>query len=132
LQQGKEAGVTFGKPATLARNQPQPGYPPAALAMIFQADATKLPAYAGSINERGGYSVYRIQRVIAPAAPDAARLTAFSDRVGDQMGRELAAAYVASLKSKADVKINQANLEKEGQGAGTTERPVSRRGRKGS
>jgi peptidyl-prolyl cis-trans isomerase D len=132
LQQGKEAGVTFGKPATLARNQPQPGYPPAALAMIFQADATKLPAYAGSINERGGYSVYRIQRVIAPAAPDAARLTAFSDRVGDQMGRELAAAYVASLKAKADVKINQANLEKEGQGAGTTERPVSRRGRKGS
>jgi peptidyl-prolyl cis-trans isomerase D len=132
LQQGKEAGVTFGKPATLARNQPQPGYPPAALAMIFQADATKLPAYAGSINERGGYSVYRIQRVIAPAAPDAARLTAFSDRVGDQMGRELAAAYVASLKAKADVKINQANLEKEGQGAGSTERPVSRRGRKGS
>ena len=74
LQQGKEAGVTFGKPATLTRNQPQPGYPPAALAMIFQADATKLPAYAGSVNERGGYSVYRIQKVIAPAAPDAARL----------------------------------------------------------
>jgi peptidyl-prolyl cis-trans isomerase D len=134
LQQGKEAGVTFGKPATLARNQPQPGYPPAALAIIFQADATKLPAYAGSINERGGYSVYRIQRVIAPAAPDAARLTAFSNRVSDQMGRELAAAYVASLKAKADVKINQANLEKEGQQqrAGPAERPVSPRGRKGS
>jgi peptidyl-prolyl cis-trans isomerase D len=134
LQQGKEAGLTFGKPATLTRNQPQPGYPPAALPMIFQADATKLPAYAGSVNERGGYSVYRIQRVIAPAAPDAARLTALSNRVGEQMGRELAAAYVASLKAKADVKINQANLEKEGgrAGAGPAERPVSPRGRKGS
>jgi peptidyl-prolyl cis-trans isomerase D len=131
LQQGKEGGVTFGKPATLTRNQPQPGYPPAALAMIFQADATKLPAYAGSVNERGGYSLYRIQRVIAQAAPDAARLTAFSNRVGDQMGRELAAAYVASLKAKADVKINQANLEKEGARADPAERPVSPRGRRG-
>jgi len=131
LQQGKEGGVTFGKPATLTRNQPQPGYPPAALAMIFQADATKLPAYAGSVNERGGYSLYRIQRVIAQAAPDAARLTAFSNRVGDQMGRELAAAYVASLKAKADVKINQANLEKEGARAAPAERPVSPRGRRG-
>jgi peptidyl-prolyl cis-trans isomerase D len=131
LQQGKEGGVTFGKPATLTRNQPQPGYPPAALAMIFQADATKLPAYAGSVNERGGYSLYRIQRVIAQAPPDTARLTAFSNRVGDQMGRELAAAYVASLKAKADVKINQALLEKEGERASPAERPVSPRGRRG-
>jgi len=132
LQQGKEAGVTFGKPTTLTRNQPQPGYPPAALTMIFQADPTKLPAYAGSVNERGGYSIYRIERVIAPAAPDTARLTAFSDRVGEQMGRELTAAYVASLKAKADVKINQANLEKEGERAGPAQKPVSPRGRRGS
>jgi peptidyl-prolyl cis-trans isomerase D len=132
LQQGKEAGLTFGKAATLTRNQPQPSYPPVALAMIFQADATKLPAYAGSVNERGGYSIYRIERVITPAAPDAARLTALSNRVGEQMGRELSAAYVASLKAKADVKINQASLEKEGERGGSAERPVSRRGRKGS
>ncbi|MDQ2963644.1 MAG: SurA N-terminal domain-containing protein [Pseudomonadota bacterium] len=132
LQEGKPAGVTFGKPATLTRSQPQPGYPPAALAMIFQADATKLPAYAGSVNERGGYSLYRIERIIAPTAPDAARLTALSTRVGDQMGRELAAAYVASLKAKADVKINQANLEKEGGRTGPAGRPVSPRGRRGS
>jgi len=130
LQEGKQAGVTFGKPVMLTRNQPQPGYPPVALAMIFQADAKQLPAYAGSVNERGGYSIYRIEQVVAPAAPDADRLTALSSRVGDQMGRELAAAYVASLKAKADVKINQANLEKEGGRAGP-ERPVSPRGRKG-
>ena len=132
LQQGKDAGVTFGKPATLTRNQPQPGYPPAALAMIFQADATKLPAYAGSVNERGGYSIYRIERVVAPAAPDATRLTSVSDRVAEQMGRELVAAYVASLKAKADVKINQANLEKEGERASPAQKPVSPRGRRGS
>jgi hypothetical protein len=48
------------------------------------------------------------------------------------MGRELVAAYVASLKAKADVKINQANLEKEGGRAGPAQQPVSPRGRKGS
>jgi peptidyl-prolyl cis-trans isomerase D len=131
LQQGKDAGVSFGKPATLTRNQPQPGYPPAALPMIFQADATKLPAYAGSPNERGGYSLYRIDRMIEASAPDAARLTAFTDRVGEQMGRELVAAYIASLKAKADVKINQANLEKEGSAA-PDQKPLRSRGRRGS
>jgi peptidyl-prolyl cis-trans isomerase D len=113
LQQGKDAGLAFGKAVTLARNQPQPGYPPAALTTIFQTDAAKLPAYVGAMNERGGYSLYRIQRVIEPPAPDSARLASLSDRVGQQVGRELVTAYVASLKTKADVNINQAALDKD-------------------
>ena len=48
----------------------------------------------------------------APTAPDAERLKAFGNRVGDQVGHELFNAYLAVLKSKADVKINQANLDK--------------------
>ena len=119
LQQGKDAGLAFAKPAILARSQPQPGYPPAALTMIFQADAAKLPAYVGTTNERGGYSIYRIQRAIDPPAPDAARIATLSDRVGQQVGRELVTAYVASLKARADVKINQAVLDKE---AGTEDK----------
>lgn len=113
LQQGKDAGLAFGKPVTLARNQPQPGYPPMALTTIFQTDAAKLPAYVGAMNERGGYSLYRIQRVIEPPAPDSARLASLSDRVEQQVGRELVTAYVASLKAKADVNINQAALDKD-------------------
>jgi peptidyl-prolyl cis-trans isomerase D len=83
LQEGKDAGLVFGKPATLTRNQPQPGFPPVALTGIFQAEASKLPAYTGSVNERSGYSVYRIQRVITPPPADAAKVSAFSARVGD-------------------------------------------------
>jgi peptidyl-prolyl cis-trans isomerase D len=132
LQQGKDAGVTFGKSVTVTRNQPQPGFPPVALTAIFQADASKLPVYAGSMNERGGFSLYRIQRVIVPPAPDATRLTAFANRVGDQIGRELAAANIASLRSRAEVKINEANLEKGEERTAPADRPVSRRGRRGS
>ena len=50
--------------------------------------------------------------MIAPPPPDAARVAAFNDRIGEQVGRELFNAYLASLKAKADVKINQTNLEK--------------------
>jgi peptidyl-prolyl cis-trans isomerase D len=112
LEQGKDAGLSFGKPVTLTRNQPQPGFPPDALIKIFQANANKLPAYVGAPAERGSFSVYKVTQVVTPPATDPERLKAFNNRVGDQVGHELFTAYLASLKSKADVKINQANLEK--------------------
>jgi peptidyl-prolyl cis-trans isomerase D len=112
LEQGKDAGMSFGKPVTLTRNQAQPGFPPDALIKIFQANANKLPAYVGALAERGTFSIYKVIQVVTPPAPDPDRLKAFNNRIGDQVGHELFNAYLASLKSKADVKINQANLEK--------------------
>jgi hypothetical protein len=53
-----------------------------------------------------------VTQVVTAPTPDPERLKAFNNRVGDQVGHELFNAYLASLKSKADVKINQANLEK--------------------
>jgi peptidyl-prolyl cis-trans isomerase D len=115
LDQGKsaaEAGVTFGKPVTLMRNQAQPGFPPDAMLRIFQADPAKVPQYVGATNERGGFSIYRVEKVIAPPTPEPARLAAANAQIGEQMGRELFAAYIGALKAKTEVKINQANLEK--------------------
>ena len=115
LEQGKspaDAGVSFGKPVALTRNQAQPGFPPDALVRIFQVDPAKVPQYVGAPNERGGFSIYRVEKVIAPPAPDAARLAAANAQIGEQLGRELFAAYIGALKAKTDVKINQANLEK--------------------
>ena len=129
LEQGKDAGLSFGRPVVLTRNQPQAGYPPAALAMIFQADAAKLPAYAGAVNERGGYSVYRVLRVISPPPPDAAALSGFSNRVADQLGRELMTAYAASLRNRAEVKINDATLGKEASGEERGPAPTPQRQR---
>jgi peptidyl-prolyl cis-trans isomerase D len=129
LEAGKDAGLSFGKPVAVVRNRPQAGFTQAALTAIFQADMAKLPAYAGAANERGGYTLYRIERVISPPPPDAARLTAFTNRVGEQVGRELASANVASLRAKADVKINQANLEKDLDRNAPAGQPVSPRRR---
>ena len=62
LQQGKDAGIVFGKPVSLTRNQAQPGFPPEALLRIFHADPAKLPAYVGTPGEDGGYSIYKVSR----------------------------------------------------------------------
>lgn len=123
LEQGKDAGLAFGKTVTLARNQAQPGFQADALARIFQGDPAKLPEYVGMPAPDGGFIIYKIVQVIAAPAPDAARLASFSARVSEQVGRELFAANLASLKAKADVKINQTALEKE---SGSGEAPAPR------
>ena len=113
LEQGKDAGLAFGKAVTLTRNQVQAGFQPDALTRIFQGDPAKLPAYLGMPDPEGGFIIYKIVQVIAAPAPDPARVSSFTARVGEQLGRELFAANLASLKSKADVKINQAVLDKD-------------------
>jgi peptidyl-prolyl cis-trans isomerase D len=115
LATGKDAGVTFDKPVTLTRNQVQPGVTPDALKKIFEANPQKLPEYVGVTNDKGGFSIYRLDKVIEPAAPDAAKVETAQTRVGSEIGRELMNAYLASLKADTDVKINQAALEKKTQ-----------------
>jgi peptidyl-prolyl cis-trans isomerase D len=115
LEQGKsdkEAGITFGKTVPITRNLNIPGFSPDTLKSIFQAAPAKLPAYVGAPNERGGYTVYRVSRVIDPPAPDAGKLAAAQSRVSGEIGRELMNAYIASLKAGAEVKVNEASLEK--------------------
>ncbi len=115
LQSGKAdgaAGLSFGKAVTVNRNQAQADLPPAALAKVFQADPAKLPVYVSAVNDAGGYSIYKVVKVIDAPAPDAGKLGMASTRVGSEMGRELMTAYLASLKAGAEVKLNQAALEK--------------------
>ena len=119
LQQGKsdkDAGVAFARPIEVARNQ-SGAVPPDALVKIFQTDPNKFPAYVTGATPRGGFAIYRVTKVIEPtsATLDETRLKLASERMADQLGREFATAYLASLKSRADVKINQQQLEKKPQ-----------------
>jgi peptidyl-prolyl cis-trans isomerase D len=114
LEQGKsdkEAGVAFAKPVVLVRNQPQPGFGNEAITRIFQMSATKLPAYIGAASEGGGFSIYRLMKVISPPDVDPAKVAAARARIGEMQNGELFDAYVNTLKAKAKVEINQANLE---------------------
>lgn len=117
LEQGKsdkEAGLVFGKPVEVARNEAGPTMPPDALLRIFQAEPAKFPAYVTGTNPRGGFSIYRVTKVVEPASLDEGRLKLAAERMGDQLGRDFGNAYIASLRSRADVKIDQARLESKG------------------
>ncbi len=108
----KQVGVTFGPPVQLMRNKQEPGFPPDAVAQVFMVNPSKLPAFVGTTNERGDFSIVKVQSVSTPGNADKAKLDAAAARLGEQVGREMLTAYLASLKAKSDVKINQANLEK--------------------
>ncbi len=115
LEQGKsdrDAGVVFGKPVALNRNAVQPGLTPEAMTRIFQADAAKLPAYVGAPSERGGYSIYRLVKVVLPPAAEPTKLAAARSSISELQNREVFDAYANALKAKAKVEINQTNLEK--------------------
>ncbi len=115
LDEGKtaqDAGVAFGAPTKTGRGQVQPGLPPAVLTRVFQAGTDKFPAYTGGANELGGYTLVKLLGVVTPADADKAKVDQASSRLSEQIGRELLTAYLASLRAKADVKLNQANLDK--------------------
>ena len=63
-------------------------------------------------NERGGFSIVRIGKVVTPEDSDKARVDVAAKGLSDQIGRELLNAYLASLKAGSEVKIFQANLDK--------------------
>ena len=115
LEQGKspsDAGIAFSKPVTLIRNRPQPGFLPDAVTRIFQVNAAKLPQYIGATDERGGFAIYKVLKVILPLEAEPAKVAAARTRIGEMQNREVFDAYVNALKAKAKVEVNQANLEK--------------------
>ncbi len=81
LQQGKDAGLVFGKPVTLTRNQAQPGFQTDALARIFQGDPAKLPEYVGMPARRR-------------------RLRHLQDRSGDRSARAGCSAPVGVFRAR--------------------------------
>jgi len=115
LEQGKsdrDAGVVFAQPVALVRNRLQPGFSPEATTRIFQADAAALPRYVGTPSDHGGFTIYRLVKVVTPPAAEPAKLTAAKARISEMQNREIFDAYVNALKAKAKVEINQANLDK--------------------
>jgi peptidyl-prolyl cis-trans isomerase D len=76
------------------------------------ADATKLPAYLGVDRGSEGYALYRVAKVIeAEPKTDAAKAEDLA-RYQRQSGNEQLESYIAGLRARAKVEVNQANLEK--------------------
>ncbi len=111
LKQG-ESDVLGWSAAKLVSRENSQGYAGPMLTEVFKADVGKLPAYAGVENVQGGFALLKITRVVDNEAVDVARRKAVSDELRQILGQEELNALVASLKLKADVKVQQDRLEK--------------------
>ena len=111
LKQGEAAALAWSAPKLVSREDAQ-GYAGAVLAEVFKADVGKLPAYAGAENPQGGFVLLKITRVLEGQADDVAKRKATSEELRRLIGQEELDAYVASLRLKADVKVQQDRLEK--------------------
>jgi len=110
LQSGKDAGAAWSAPRQVSRDNPA-GLNPPAINPVFKADPAKLPAYLG-VDLPGGYAIYRVTRVTAPANIDANRLKSVEFGLARQSAREDYEALAKGLRARSEVKINQALIEK--------------------
>jgi peptidyl-prolyl cis-trans isomerase D len=111
LKQGEGIALGWSAAKLVSRGNAQ-GYAGTALTGIFKADIGKLPAYTGVENAQGGFVLLKVTRVVDSETVDIARRKAVSEELRQVLGQEELNAYVASLKLKADVKVQQDRLEK--------------------
>jgi peptidyl-prolyl cis-trans isomerase D len=111
LRKGEDAGLKWGPVKAVSRRSPQ-GVPSSALRQILAADAAKLPAYVGAERGEEGFVLYKVGRLLEPEPKPEAQKTADAARATQQAGAEQLDAYAASLRARARVEVNRANLEK--------------------
>jgi len=107
-----------GQPVTLSWSPSQPvslqkrqGLHPEGAQAVFGADVSKLPAYTGVPAAQGRFVVYRITKVKDVTAVDPAQRKALGKQLAELIGQEQYSAYLASLRERADVKIDRKKLE---------------------
>jgi peptidyl-prolyl cis-trans isomerase D len=109
LRKGEDAGVKWSAPRLVSRRDAQ-GLPVNVLRQVVAADASKLPAYVGVPIPDGGYALLRISKVIEePVKEDDPQRAA---RFAQLYGAAQYEALVDSLRSRANIEINAASLEK--------------------
>jgi len=85
--------------------------PAAALKAIFRTDVRKLPAFVGVEVGGGNYLLVQIIKVSQPAKLDDGRRQALQREIATVLGQEDFAAYLAGLRMRYKIDVNQAALD---------------------
>jgi len=102
LRKGEAAGLSWGAPRIVSRRDAK-GLAPDLLRQAVAADVGKLPAYVGVPSQEGGYVLLRISRVIEAEASE--RAADAGQRAAAALGAAQFQAFVASLRSRADIEL---------------------------
>jgi peptidyl-prolyl cis-trans isomerase D len=111
LSKGEKVDLGWSKPHTVTKGMAGE-LPPDVLRAIFKTDAAKLPAYTG-VPGAGGYVLFRISQVKRYAAEggDTPQSRAMRGEYARLVAEEEFAGWIATLRTKYPIEINQAALE---------------------
>ncbi|MGE5493148.1 MAG: SurA N-terminal domain-containing protein [Actinomycetota bacterium] len=110
LKKGEAQQISWGAAKTVSRLEASQ-LPSQAVQAIFKADASKLPAYAGLDVPGNGYALYKVVKVEAGDKIDEAKRQAMARQLGGLVMQEDVQSYLAALRARYKVEINQAALE---------------------
>jgi peptidyl-prolyl cis-trans isomerase D len=113
LRKGEAVDAAWSPGLLVSRERPQ-GLSPEAAQEVFRADASKLPAYVGVGSLDGRYLLLRVSKVVSDETVNAEARKALGRQLDQAVGRQEFEARLASLKQKADVRINRKAIEKGG------------------
>jgi peptidyl-prolyl cis-trans isomerase D len=118
--EAKLATLRAGKPVAdlkwpsllaVSRNNPG-GLPPPVIDAAMKLEARKLPAYAGTNNPGGGFSIIQVAKVIEAPVADEAKLKATRTRLAQAVTQQEMMSLLAQMRTKADVSISKDALDK--------------------
>ena len=110
LKKGETVALSWSAPQSVTLQKRQGLHPEAAQA-VFGADTAKLPAYSGVPVSQGRFVIYRITEVKDVAEVNPEQRKALAKQLTQMIGQEQYIAYLASLRERADVKIDKKKLE---------------------
>ncbi|MBC8007620.1 MAG: SurA N-terminal domain-containing protein [Prolixibacteraceae bacterium] len=110
LKKGEPIALSWSAAQTVTLQKRQ-GLHPEAAQSVFSADTSKLPAYAGVPVSQSRFVVYRVTRVKDVGEVTAEQRQALAKQLAQMIGQEQYIAYVASLRERANVKIDKKKLE---------------------
>ncbi|MFZ1908763.1 MAG: SurA N-terminal domain-containing protein [Burkholderiales bacterium] len=111
LRLGADAGLKWGATRQVSRRESK-GLSQDALLRIVTADVSKLPVYVGADKDEADYAIYRISKVIEPDDKTDAQAATDVSNLERAEGQADYDALVASLRKRADIEINEKNLER--------------------
>lgn len=109
LKQGEDK-LAWGGAKSVTRLDPRL-IPQVAAASVFRIDSSKLPAYTGVELPGAGYALYKLVKVDAGEKLDEARKQTLLQQLNGLAMREEAQLYLAALRDRYKVEVNNALLE---------------------
>ena len=110
LKKGEPVALSWSAAQTVTLQKRQ-GLHPEAAQSVFGADTSKLPAFAGVPVSQGRFVIYRVTKVKDVTDVNPEQRKALAKQLTQMIGQEQYIAYLASLRERANVKVDRKKLD---------------------